>query len=54
MKVMSIIGIVWFSLALVCVIAFASNDVDAAIGWGLLGMLYAVPFAIVALIKSNK
>lgn len=51
---MSIIGIVWFSLSLVFILAFFESDLEASSGWGMLGMLYAIPFAIVALVKSNK
>lgn len=54
MKTMSIIGIVWFSISLLCILAFYETDLDAAIGWGMLGMLYAIPYSIVGLINSNK
>lgn len=54
MKIMSIIGIVWFSLSLLCILAFYESDLEAAAGWGLLGMLYAVPLSIVGLVNSNK
>lgn len=51
---MSIIGIVWFSLSLFCIVGFIETDLEAAAGWGVLGMLYAIPFAIVGLVKSGK
>jgi hypothetical protein len=52
---MSIIGIVWFSLSLFCILNFAGPDDEAAIGWGVLGLLYAIPFSITALVKTlNK
>ena len=51
---MSIIGIVWFSLSLLCILAFINSDMEASAGWGLLGMLYALPYAIVGLVNSNK
>lgn len=51
---MSIIGIIWFSLSLILIIAFSNSDLEAAMGWGILGMLYAIPFSIVGLIKSKK
>lgn len=54
MKIMSIIGIVWFSLSLICILAFLESDIEASAGWGMLGMLYAIPLAIVGLVKSNK
>lgn len=51
---MSIIGIVWFTLSLICILAFFESDIEASAGWGMLGMLYAIPLAIVGLVKSNK
>lgn len=54
MKTMSIIGIVWFTLSLFCLIGFYETDLEASSGWGMLGMLYAIPYAIVGLIKSNN
>jgi len=54
MKVMSIIGIVWFSFSLFCIIVFFESDLDASAGWGMLGMFYAIPLAIVGLVTSNK
>ena len=54
MKIMSIIGIVWFSLSLICIFAFYETDLLASAGWGMLGLFYALPFAITSLIKSNK
>ena len=51
---MSIIGIVWFSLSLICILAFLESDIETSAGWGMLGMLYAIPLAIVGLVKSNK
>ncbi len=51
---MSIIGIVWFSLSLFSMAAFLNSDIEAAVGWGILGMLYAIPYSIVGLVKSNN
>ena len=51
---MSIIGIVLFSLSLICILAFFESDLEASAGWGMLGMLYAIPLAIAGLVKSNK
>ncbi len=50
---MSIIGIVWFSLSLICIVTFLYSDMVAAAGWGILGMLYAIPYSIVGLVKSK-
>ncbi len=54
MKAMSIIGIVWFSLCFILILAFLESDLNAAAGAGLLGMLYAIPFAIAGLVNSTK
>ncbi|MEJ6492522.1 MAG: SHOCT domain-containing protein [Flavobacteriales bacterium] len=54
MKVMSIIGIVWFSLSFICVVGFSNGMNDEAVGWGMLGMLYAIPYSIVGIVQSNK
>ncbi len=54
MRIMSIIGIVWFSFCLICIVVFMETDLVAAGGWGVLGLLYAIPFSIVGLVDSNK
>ena len=51
---MSIIGIVWFSLSFICVVGFSNGMNDEAVGWGMLGMLYAIPYSIVGIVQSNK
>jgi hypothetical protein len=54
MKVMAIIGIVWFSISILCIGEFQNSLNDEAVGWGYLGLLYAIPFAIVVLVQTNK
>lgn len=55
MKVMAIIGIVWFSICMLCVISSTEEEIYYdAFGFGLLGLLYAIPFAIVVLVQVNK
>ena len=54
MKVMAIIGIVWFSISILCIDSFQNSLNDEAVGWGYLGLLYAIPFAIVVLVQTNK
>lgn len=55
LKIMSIIGIVLFSFAfLVVALTIDSTDPDIPIGWGLIGLLYAIPFSIVVLVQSIK
>ena len=51
---MSIIGIVWFSISFLFIGILLDQDTEAAAGWGILGMLYAIPYSIVGLIKSTK
>jgi len=54
MKAMSIIGIVWFSISLIGLFALVDVDIEAAVGWGMLGLLYALPYSIVGLVKSKN
>ena len=54
MKSMSIIGIVLASICLVSIFGSINYDLEAAAGWGLIGMLYFLPFSIVSLLKVNK
>ena len=53
-KVMSIIGLAWGGFSLFCLIWFADVNPEGAMGWGILGMLYFIPFSIVCLVKSDK
>lgn len=55
LKVMSIVGLVWFGLSLVCLLSFNNyTDYESSIGWGILGMFYAIPYSIVVLVNSKK
>lgn len=54
MWVMSIIGVVWFSLSIIFIFAFMDTDIEAAIGWGMLGMVYAIPYSIVGIVTTKK
>jgi hypothetical protein len=54
MKVMSIIGVVWFTLSLLFILGSYEIDVEYSAAWGMLGMLYAIPFSIFCLVESNK
>lgn len=51
---MSIIGIVWFVLSMFFIMLLINEDVNAAAGWGILGLLYAIPYSIVGLVLSIK
>ena len=55
MKAMSIIGIVIFSISLFfIVVLIGKQDYYAAAGWGIIGMLYAIPYSITGLVVANK
>lgn len=54
LKIMSIIGIVWFGLCFVCILVFINSDESAAIGWGLYAVLYGIALAIVALVQVKR
>jgi hypothetical protein len=55
MKVMSIIGLLWFSFCLaICMITFIGDDIYATAKYGIAGILYAIPLAIVGFKTSNK
>jgi peptidoglycan/LPS O-acetylase OafA/YrhL len=51
-KTMSVVGVVWCALCMVLVFALTDDD-QAAGGWGMLSMLYAIPFSIVLLVKGK-
>ena len=54
MKAMSIIGIIWFTFSLLVIFSSLESDLEVAAGWGLLGLLYALPYSIVGLVEYNK
>lgn len=55
LKVLSIIGIIIFSICiLIIIVSLSEHDEDIAAVWGFLGMLYGLSYAIVGLIHSNK
>jgi uncharacterized integral membrane protein len=55
LKVMSIIGIAFFSLCLISLLLLVvSNDNIKAAGWGFFALLYAIPLSIVGLIASSN
>lgn len=53
-KVMSIIGMVFFPLCLVLVLAFAESDMEAAMGWGMFAALYGIGYSITTFVKAKK
>lgn len=55
-KVMSIIAIVVFSFSFLCLVGFSNNieDYEAAIGWGIIAMIYGIPYAIASLVSSIR
>jgi hypothetical protein len=54
MKVMSIIGIVWFTISPIFVFVFMNDNTQASIGWGMLGLFYAIPYSITGLVVALK
>lgn len=58
LKVMGIIGIIWFTLCFVAIVALLGShdygDHEAAAGMGVWAVLYGIPFAIVVVVKSKK
>ena len=52
---MSIIGVIIFSLSIICISVWADTpDNDAALGWGLIGSIYGIAFAIVGIVQTDK
>ena len=54
MKALSIIGIVIGVFSLFCIIGFMDTQPMASMGWGLIALLYFIPYSITALVKSGK
>ncbi|QLG41992.1 SHOCT domain-containing protein [Paenibacillus sp. E222] len=54
MKVLSIIGILLFTLTFLMIFGLGPEDPDSAAILGLLSMLYAIPFSIIALVVSSR
>ncbi|MFA6698918.1 MAG: hypothetical protein WCS28_02005 [Thiomicrospira sp.] len=53
-KVMSIIGMVLFSLSLIAVVGFSESDVEASMGWGMIATIYGIALSITAFIQVKK
>jgi hypothetical protein len=54
-RIMSIIGVIIFSLSIICIGIWGDTpDNDAALGWGLIGSIYGIAFAIVGIVQTNK
>ena len=55
LKVMSIIGLVFATLCLFCIVAFNNPyDFEASVGWGVYLFLWTVAFSIVVLVQAGK
>ena len=54
LRVMSIIGITIFGLCIVAIIGLMDENKSDAVGFGMIGMLYAIAYSIVGLIQANK
>jgi RNA polymerase subunit RPABC4/transcription elongation factor Spt4 len=54
LKVMGIIGIIWFVLSYIFIVTFASEgELEAYIGWVFLGLGYALAFSIVVFVNAK-
>ena len=51
LRVLSIIGIVLASFSFIFTSVYAVSDPDAAIGWGIISMIYLLALSIVGTIK---
>ena len=55
MKVMSIIGIIWFSFFFIVILAcLGTDDDEAAAGAGFFAILYGIPYSITCLVHTSK
>jgi hypothetical protein len=54
LKVMSIIGIVWFVACFWFAASMAYTDTFSAYGWGIIADCFGLPLAIVGLVQANK
>ncbi len=55
MRVMSIIGIIWFSLGIIGgFVSSSKGSAQWAVGWAIMASLYGLAFAIVVLVKSRQ
>jgi len=54
MKIMSIIGLVWFNLMFFAMlVGIGESDEEIALGVSFLAILYAIPFSIIGLVQSK-
>lgn len=53
-KIMSIIGCVIFGMSFVFIMAFMDSDIEAAMGWGIIGCMYGIALSVVGIVQSNK
>ncbi|MCC4307074.1 hypothetical protein LL252_00695 [Alcanivorax marinus] len=53
-KVLSIIGMVFFPLCLLLIGGFAESDTEAAAGWGLFATLYGIGYSITTFVKVKN
>lgn len=53
-KVLSIIGMVFFPLCLIIMVAVIETDVEAALGWGMFSVFYGLGLSITAFVQANK
>ncbi len=54
LRILSIIGIIWFSFCFIIIVALLSEDAEASAGWGIFALLYSIPLSIVGLVKTSS
>ena len=54
LKTMSILGLVMAGICYMFVAVFMDNDPKAAIGWGVIAILYLIAYSIVGLVQANR
>jgi hypothetical protein len=53
MTVMAVLGIIWYVLSSIFIIALVYEDWEASQGWAILGLGYAIAFSIVTFVKAK-
>ncbi|MBN58548.1 hypothetical protein [Thalassolituus sp. UBA3500] len=53
-KTMGLIGIILFTICFFCMSAFIESDVEAAIGFSSIAIMYGIGFSITAFLKAKK
>ena len=54
LRTMSMIAIGLFAISLIFILVFSESDPEAAAGWGLIAVLYGIPFSVVCYLRVSK